>query len=197
MSVAGVLLVGSAIGDVTVDNDECRTVAYRLESTERLVDRLDVIGVADARNIPTVACEAGSNVFAEGQVGGPFNGDPVAVVDPAQVWELQVTRKRGGLTRDALHHVTVAAQDINVVVEHVEAGTVEMIAHPKTGEGHSHTIGHALSQRTRGRFDTRSPTILRMPGTSTVELPKGLDVFQGDRELVESFVLPIDRLDTS
>jgi hypothetical protein len=43
---------------------------------------------------------------------------PVAVVDPAQVAEHLMAGERGRFARYSLHHVAVAAQHIDVVVEY-------------------------------------------------------------------------------
>ena len=53
-------------------------------------EHLQIVGVADARDVPAVADEARGHVFAEGQRGVAFDGDVVVVVDPAQVRELEM-----------------------------------------------------------------------------------------------------------
>jgi hypothetical protein len=122
---AGVLLGRRTPGDVTLDDDQRRPVARLLEDAERPVEHLQVVGVADARDVPAQAHELGGDVLAEGEVGVPLDGDPVAVVDPAQVGQLPVAGERGGLGGDALHDAAVAAQGVDVEVKHREAGTVE------------------------------------------------------------------------
>ena len=94
---AGVLLVRRALADVAVDDDQRRPVARLLEDAEGPVEHVQVVGVADARDVPAVADEARGHVLAEGQVRVAFDGDVVVVVDPAQVGELQVPGERGGL----------------------------------------------------------------------------------------------------
>src|SRR5690606_23936925 len=98
--------------------------------------------------------------FAEGDAGTTFDGDVVVVVDPAEVGQLEVTGERGGLVRDALHEVTVAALHPNVVVEQVEAGPIVARRQPATGDGHTDAVATALAERTRRRLDARRVAIL-------------------------------------
>ncbi len=86
----------------------------------------------------------------------------VVVVDPAQVGELQVAGQGGRLAGDALHHAAVAGQGVDVVVEHLEAGPVEVLRHPLAGDRHPDAGGDALAERARGRLDARGPAILGM-----------------------------------
>ena len=92
-----------------------------LECLDRLCDPLRVVGVADPLHVPAIGKKARGDVVAEGEIRVAFDRDAVAVVDPAQVPEHQMARERGGLARDALHHVAVAAHRVNVVVEHRES----------------------------------------------------------------------------
>ena len=110
----------------------------------------------------------------------------VVVVDPAEVRELQVAGERGGLGRDPLHHVAVAAEGVDVEVEQVlEAGLVEVRGHPAAGHGHADAVGHALAERAGGRLDARGPAVLGVAGALAVELAELLDVVERDRRLAE------------
>ena len=118
---AGIVLVGSAIADMALDDDQRRHVARAPEYLDRLRNPLRVVGVADPLHVPAIGEEARRNVVAEGEIGVAFDRDAVAVVDPAQIAEHQMARERGGFAGDALHHVAVAAHRINVVIEHGES----------------------------------------------------------------------------
>ncbi len=104
---------------------------------DRLGDPLGVVGVADPRHVPAIGEKARRDIVAEGEIRVTFDRDAVAVVNPAQVAEHQMTGERGGLARDALHHVAVAADRINVVVEHREVGPIEMLRQPALGDRHA------------------------------------------------------------
>ena len=113
----GVLLVRRAVADVAVENDE-RGPAFGLaEDLERVLDAIDVVGVADPQHVPAVGEESGGDIFGEGDAGVAFDGDVVVVVDPAEVIEAQMAGQRGRFRRNALHHAAIAADGVDVVVE--------------------------------------------------------------------------------
>src|SRR5262249_50554156 len=85
MGGASILLRGRTPGDVAFDNDQRRAVVRLLEYLECAVEHVEVVGVPDARNVPAQAHELGSDVLAESEARVPFNGDSVAVIDPAQL----------------------------------------------------------------------------------------------------------------
>src|SRR6476660_6972732 len=94
---------------MAVQNDECRATLGLVKDIQRLLDALDVIGIAYAQNVPPVAEEAGGDVLGEGDARVAFDGDVVVVVDPAEVIEAEMAGQRGGLRADPFHHATVAA----------------------------------------------------------------------------------------
>ena len=195
MGGAGVLLVRRAVGDVAVHDDQRRPVARAQEGAEGPRQHLQVVGVADAGDVPAVADEARGHVVAEGQRGVALDGDVVVVVDPAEVGELQVAGERGRLGRDAFHHAAVAAQGVDVEVDQVlEAGLVEVGGHPAAGDGHADAVGQPLPERAGGGLDAAGPAVLRVAGTAAVELPEALDRLQRHRRLAQRLVVLADRL---
>ena len=60
-----VLLVRRAVADVAVDDDQRRPAGRLLERRERALEHLQIVGVADARDVPAVADEARGHVLAE------------------------------------------------------------------------------------------------------------------------------------
>ena len=85
-----VLLVRRAVADVTVQNDEGGAVLGLAENVEGVLDALDVVGVADAQDVPSVSQESGLNVLGKGDARASLDGDVVVVVDPAKIIEPQV-----------------------------------------------------------------------------------------------------------
>ncbi len=121
MRGAGILLMRSAVSDMAVDDDQGRYVVGASEGFDCLRNSFGIIRVANSLHVPAIGKKARRDVVAEGEIRVAFDRDAVAVVDPAQVSEHQMTRERGGFARDALHHVAVTAYRINVVVEHLES----------------------------------------------------------------------------
>jgi len=60
----------------------------RGEPREGARQHLQIVGVADAGDVPAVPQEARGHVLAERQGGVTFDGDAVVIIDPAQVGEL-------------------------------------------------------------------------------------------------------------
>src|SRR5262249_20312040 len=72
VSAASVLFVRSAIGDVTIDDDQRRPIVAVLESSKGAGQHLEIVGVADTRDVPTMTDKARGHVVAERQGGVAF-----------------------------------------------------------------------------------------------------------------------------
>ena len=87
--------------------------------------------------------------------------------------------QRRRLARDTLHHVAIAAERVDVVVEHLETGAIEIRGHPVPGDGHADAGGNP-ARRARGRLDAGSQTIFGMSRAFAIELSETLDVVERD-----------------
>ena len=108
----GALSVGRAVADAAVEDDERGPALGLLKDPERVLDAIDVVGVADAQHVPPVGQEAGRDVLGERQVGAPLDGDVVVVEDPTEVIQAQVAGERCRLGADAFHQAAVAADRV-------------------------------------------------------------------------------------
>ncbi len=70
---------------MAVDDDQRRPPPLALELVEGTIEQLEVVGVADPGDVPAVGEEARRDIVAEGQIRVALDGDPVAVVDPAEI----------------------------------------------------------------------------------------------------------------
>ena len=170
---AGVLLVRCGVADDGAQLDErglVRDGLGALDGGVQLGDILDVVagaGPIHALNVPTVGLVALGHVLGEGDVGVFLNGDVVAVPDDNQVAELLVARERASLCGDALLHVTLGGDDVDVVVEGGGAGGslgVEHAAHTTLCVGETNGGGQALAERTGGDFYTLGVLVLGVAG---------------------------------
>ena len=84
VSGLGVLLVRSAVSDVAVNDDEGGAVALE-KGVQGPAQHGEIVGIAHAGHIPSIAHEARSNVFTEGQRGVSLDGDVIVVIDPAEI----------------------------------------------------------------------------------------------------------------
>ena len=141
------------------------------------------------------AMKRAGDVLRERDVGVPLDGDPVRVVDPAQVRQREVPGQRCRLRGDALHHAAVAGERVDVEVEEREAVAVVAPTEPVPSDGHPDRVGDALAQRAGRGLDPTRPAVLGVPGTVRTELAEGLEVVERHRRAVQHLVVGIDRLD--
>ncbi len=168
-----VLLVGRAAADVGAHGDQRRLAGLGLGRGDRSVDRVDIVAVGYALDVPAVGLEALAHVLGEGEVGGAVDGDVVVVVEEDQLAELLVAGEGGGLAADALHHAAVAGQHVGVVVDDVvaEGGGEEAL-----GDGHADGVGDALAERAGRRLDARRVPVLGVTRRAAAPLAEGLEV---------------------
>ena len=176
---------------MAVEDDEGGPASGLLKDLERVCDPIDVVGVGDAQHVPPVGQEPGGDILGEREVGAALDGDVVVVEDPAEVIEAQVAGERCRLGADAFHQAAVAADGVDVVVEHLEAWFVVAIGEPPLGDGHADAGRDALAQRAGSRLHTRDQSVLRMPGSLASKLTEVADVVERDRRLAEPLVVRI------
>ncbi len=167
MRLRGVLLVGRAVADVRADADE-RWPRVGLRRGERAVDGVEVVGVLDGLRVPAVGFVAPAHVLLiECERGGALDGDVVVVVAHDEVAELQMSGQRCGFRRDAFHEIAVAADDVGVVVDDVEAIGVEARPHETFRDREADRVAEALPERSRGALDARRVSVLGMARASS------------------------------
>ncbi len=181
VGLAGILLVRCAVADMAADDDQRRPVQSLLEPGQGRLERSGVVGVGDMVHCPAVGREPIAHVLAVGEVGRTLDRDVVGIVDPAQIRLSEMARDGSRLARDALHHVAVAAQRVDVVVEQLEAGTVEVLGQPARADRHADAGGGTLAEGPGGGLHARGHPVLGVPGAGAVELPEALDVVERHR----------------
>src|SRR6202140_1142815 len=121
MSGARVLLVGSAVSDVAVDNDQSRSIIGSQESLKGARQHGLIIRVSYTSHIPTVAEETGRYILTERQLSVAFDRDPIVVINPAEIRKLKMASQRRSLSANTFHHAAVATHRVYVVVEKFKA----------------------------------------------------------------------------
>src|SRR4029079_6274290 len=180
---------------MAVQNDE-RGPAFRLlEYRERLFDSVNVIGIADAPDVPAVSEKARGHVFGECNIRVPFDADVIVVPDPAEIIQTEVTGERGSFGSNAFHHAPVTANGVDVVVENLKTWFVVSVGAPFLGDWHAQAGRHTFSERAGGGFHSRHPMIFRVTGRFAVELAKPANIVQRDGWVSEIFILAVHRLD--
>jgi hypothetical protein len=186
VGLAGVLGVGRRPRDDRPEPDEAGLVGDGLRRLDRGVQRRDVlavllaaVGPVDVLHVPAVRRVAGGDVLGEGDVGVVLDRDLVVVVDQGEVAELLDAGDRGGLGRDALLDVAVAAERVDVVVERRRTGArVEQAALAASGHRHAHGVADALAERPGRGLDAGRVAVLRVAGGLAAPRAERLDVLE-------------------
>src|ERR1700722_7611615 len=116
--------MGRAVADVAIQNDKSRAASLLFENVQRALDTFDVVGIANPQDTPAISQEARRCVLRKGDIGVPFDGDPIDAIDPAEVVEPQVSGQGSCLRTNALHHAAISANSVNLVVENRKSRTV-------------------------------------------------------------------------
>src|ERR1700675_433635 len=173
-----VLPVRRAKSDVAIYDDQFGAIFYAKRMVVGVGQRNQIVGIVDVLDIPTIGREPGGYIFVVSEIGIALDGDVVVVVDPAQVGKFQVARDRRGFRGNSFHHVAVAANRPDVVVEQLESRTIETRRQPAFGDGHAHAVRDALTERAGGGLDTRGQAVFGMPRGLAADLPEILDLVE-------------------
>ena len=173
-----VLLVGRAPGDVAVNDDQRRALGLLLRRPDGLVEQRQVVGVADAHDVPVVRHEARRHVVAEGQPRVALDGDVIIIINPDEVAEPQVAGERRGLLRHAFHQAAVAGDGVDAVIDDLVTWAVKVRCQPSLGYRHADGIRHALAERPCGGLDAGRQAVLGVAGRLRLPLAEPLDLFE-------------------
>src|SRR4029077_10812774 len=86
-----VLLVRRTVSDMTVEDDECGAAFRFAKDLEHLLNAIDVVGIANSQDVPSIRNESCVDVFGERDSRVAFDRDVVVVVNPAQVVEPEMS----------------------------------------------------------------------------------------------------------
>lgn len=169
VDTVGALLQGTETND-GAKLDQGGLVRDGLGLLDGGVDALKVVvAVSDDDDVPAVRLVALDNVLSEGAVGVAVNGDVVVVVDGNQVAELQVTGQRRGLARDTLHQAAITQEAVGVVVDQLEAVTVEGGGGVSLGNGQTDSVADTLAKRAGGDLNAGGVMGLGVAGGDAVD----------------------------
>src|SRR5215831_6167427 len=135
-----------------------------------MLDAVDVVRVADAQHVPPIGEEACSDILCKGDARVAFDRDVVVVPNPAEVVESQMRAERRRFRAYPLHHASVAAHGVDLVIEDLKAWAIVAVGEPLLRHRHAHACGDALAKWTGCGFNAGDPVIFRMPRSFAVQL---------------------------
>ena len=186
VGLAGVLLGRCRPADDGVEHDHRGAAGLAPGGGDGVQEGVHVLGVSALAapvhdlGMPTVGGVTGGDVLAEGDAGVILDGNVVLVVEHDQAAQLLMPGQGAGLARDALHHVAVGGDDIDMMVERALSGRrlrVQQPSLPARGHRHSDGRSQALAERPGGDLDAagvpvfRVPGSLRAPGAQCLQVP--------------------------
>ena len=137
-------------------------------------------------HLPAVGFKTLNRIVCEPAFNFTIDRDAVVIVEGNQFAQTQCTGQRAGFVGDTFHHAAVAQEHVGVVVNDFVAFTVELTCQNFLCQCHTDAVGDALTQWTRGGFDARCVTVLRVTRSFGVQLT---EVFQiVDRQIVTAEV---------
>ena len=185
---AGVHLGRGGVADDGAHRDERRLIGDLLRRFDRFLDAGDVLAALNHLDMPAVRLVARRGVLSERDVGVVLDGDLVVIPEDDQVAQLLGPGQRARLAGDALFHVPVGGDHIDVVIEGAGAGRsvgVEQAALETSRHCHSDRRGQSLAEGAGGDLDAPGMSELRMPGGLGVPGAQRLDVGQLQTETPE------------
>src|SRR5687768_18280075 len=145
---------------------------------DRCVESIEIVCVIDALCVPAVRLVTFGGIVAESESRISFDGDVIVVVESDQLAEPQVSGEGGCLVRHAFHHVTIAGDEVCVVIDDVVTRPIEKGSKLRFGDGHADCIPNTLSEWTGCRLDARSVAELGMPRRAAFPLTELLQVVE-------------------
>ena len=179
MDASGASLVGTAVADDGIADDEGRFASLRFRLGDGGGYGVEVAPVHCAQYLPAVGLEPARHVFEEGYVGVSLDGNLVVVIYGDELAQAKGSGERGGFGGHSFLKVAIRDQGIGVVVNDFVAGAVEASGQPTLGEGHAHGVGESLPQRAGGDFDAGGEAVFRVTGGLAAPLPELLQLFHG------------------
>src|SRR6266404_796712 len=93
-----ILTMRRTIADMTIDDYDRWSSRRSRGIPQCVLDAIQVIGIPNAKDVPSVREKAARHILGEGNIGFTFDRDVIVVVDPAEIIELEVPGDRGCLT---------------------------------------------------------------------------------------------------
>src|ERR1051326_7565727 len=149
-----------------------RTLLLAFRRTQRAFNRRQIIPILNCLSVPSVRFETQGTIFRERNVSPSGKRDVVVIVEEDQFAELQMTRERRGLRRNAFHQIAVAYQRISIMIDNLVTWAVVARGEIVFRDRHADTISESLTERTGRCLHSRRQSAFRMSGSLASPLAK-------------------------
>ncbi len=172
-------LLGTAVADDRLANDQRRLVGRPPSLLDGSVDRLHVMSVDRPNYVPVIRFKAPGDILSKNEIGGAFNLNVVVVIQVDQFAQAERPSQAGRFAGHAFLHVAVGDYGIYEMVDEPVVWTVIVLGHPALRDGHAHPVGESLAERSGGDLHTRRLGILRVARCFAAPLSEVHQVLQG------------------
>ena len=172
------LLVGRAKTDHGARADQGGPLVLRGGCVQRAGDRVRVVAVDVADDIPAIGLKARGAVVGEPATHLAVDGDAVVVIHRHQLAQLPGAGQRGHFVGDAFHQAAVAEEHIGAVIDDCMTRAVEARGQHLFRQREAHRVGQALTQRAGGSFHARGMAVFGVAGGARVQLAEALELIQ-------------------
>ncbi len=187
-----ILFVWRSVSDVAVHDDEGRPIIRIEKILVAASQHLQIVRIRDVRYVPLIALESRDHIFTERPLRRAIQRHAIVVVDPTKIRELQMTCERSRFAADAFHQIAISANGVNIEVENIEAGLIEILPKPFPGNGHAHAVSRTLPQRSGGGLNPGRQMRFGMSGSPAADLPEALDLLHRHGERIGHFAFGIN-----
>ena len=158
------LLSRAAVTDLRLHGNHGRLRLLGLCSLNGSADGIKVISVLNNEGLEAHSPESCLYIFGKCDVGIAFDADLVAVIENNQLRKTKGACKRHGFVGNTLHHTSVAAEHVGVMVNNRISGLVELCGEMSLCHSHTYGHAHACAERAGRSLNTLGVTVLRMTG---------------------------------
>ena len=168
---------GRAVTDDGIHDNQRRTFFIALGKRDRGAESIGIVAVASIDDLPALRGETRTDVLVEYAVYSAFYRYVVLIVNYDKFIQSPCAGKRARLVAQPFHHTAVAAERIGIMIDELYVALVEFCRKHFFCKRETDGIAHALTERTRTRFNAGSQTVLGMRGKFAPELTERREIF--------------------
>ena len=155
MGLGGILFVRTAVGYMRIDDYQRGSLALAAGRLYGPVKRLEIVSILHTVYVPAICLKSTGRVVAIRQRRRTVDRYPVIVIKANQLTQLQMTGEGGYFVRNPLHKITIADNEIRVVINDIVTGAIHLARESCFSQCHADGVGKSLPQRSRRGFHTR------------------------------------------
>ena len=180
MSGSLALLCRAAIADLCANDDHRWPLRICLSGLKGCADGVKIIAILYPEYAEAVCLHALCHILRKSDICVSLDGDLIGIVDHDQFPKPKSTCQRECFRGKSLHHTSVPAQYIGIVVNNPAVLLVKYSSQMGLCHGHTHCHAHALTKRPCSGLYPYGMTVLRVARCQGTGLAEVFDIFNGE-----------------